>query len=210
MMPTLVAIAVLHWAVLILPGFNFLLIGQLAASGRRSTAMAAVAGMTTATLMWALLAVAGVGIVFTAHPVIRQVAQVAGGIYLLVLAVRLWRSGQAPDAASSAFLPPVAALRAGFVTSALNPKIALFYGSVFATAFPADPSSTLVVLAVAMVYLNSVVWHTGLALALSAPFVQRAWMSHFRTLNRLAGTLVGGMGLKLLAGTLMEWRDGGA
>ena len=84
MMPTLLTIAVLHWAVLILPGFNFLLIGQLAASGRRSTAMAAVVGMTTATLLWALLAVAGVGIVFTAHPVIRQLAQVAGGLYLLV------------------------------------------------------------------------------------------------------------------------------
>ena len=30
MLETLITIAVLHWAVLILPGFNFLLIGQLA------------------------------------------------------------------------------------------------------------------------------------------------------------------------------------
>lgn len=35
--------------------------------------------MTTGTLMWALLAVAGVGAVFSTHPVLRQVAQVAGG-----------------------------------------------------------------------------------------------------------------------------------
>lgn len=210
MMPTLLTIAVLHWAVLILPGFNFLLIGQLAASGRRATAMAAVAGMTTATLLWALLAVAGVGIVFTAHPVIRQGAQVAGGLYLLVLAVRLGRSGQAPDAAASTCLAAGAALRAGFFTSALNPKIALFYGSVFATALPANPSFSLVLAAVAMVYLNSVIWHTGLALALSAPVVQRAWLAHFRTLNRVAGLLVGGMGLRLLAGTMQELRDAGA
>ena len=41
MLETLITIAVLHWAVLILPGFNFLLIGQLAAAGKRSTALAA-------------------------------------------------------------------------------------------------------------------------------------------------------------------------
>jgi threonine efflux protein len=154
---------------LILPGFNFLLIGQLAAAGKRSTALAAVAGMTAGTLMWAILAVAGVGIVFTAHPAIRQLAQVAGGLYLLQLAVRLWRSGKAPDPrrCSERSRHRVAALRVGFITSALNPKIALFYGSVFATAFPAHPSNTLVGLAVAMVFLNSVVWHTGLAWALS-------------------------------------------
>ncbi|MDQ3270900.1 MAG: lysine transporter LysE, partial [Pseudomonadota bacterium] len=68
MLASLTTIAVLHWAVLMLPGFNFLLIGQLAAAGQRGTAMSAVAGMTAATLMWALLAVAGVGIVFTAYP----------------------------------------------------------------------------------------------------------------------------------------------
>ena len=98
----------------------------------------------------------------------------------------------------------------GFVTSALNPKIALFYGSVFATAFPAHPSNTLVGLAVAMVFLNSVVWHTGLAWALSRPAVQRAYLRHFRALNRGAGLLVGAIGLKLIAGTLLELRSPGA
>jgi threonine efflux protein len=211
MLETLITIAVLHWAVLILPGFNFLLIGQLAAAGKRSTALAAVAGMTAGTLMWAILAVAGVGIVFTAHPAIRQLAQVAGGLYLLQLAFRLWRSGKAPDAAAAAAVPTHAgALRVGFVTSALNPKIALFYGSVFATAFPAHPSNTLVGLAVAMVFLNSVVWHTGLAWALSRPAVQRAYLQHFRALNRGAGLLVGAIGLKLIAGTLLEFRSPGA
>jgi len=211
MLETLITIAVLHWAVLILPGFNFLLIGQLAAAGKRSTALAAVAGMTAGTLMWAILAVAGVGIVFTAHPAIGQLAQVAGGLYLLQLAFRLWRSGKAPDAAAAAAVPTHAgALRVGFITSALNPKIALFYGSVFATAFPAHPSNTLVGLAVAMVFLNSVVWHTGLAWALSRPAVQRAYLRHFRALNRGAGLLVGAIGLKLIAGTLLEFRSPGA
>lgn len=204
MLSSLTTIAILHWAVLILPGFNFLLIGQLAAAGQRATAMCGVAGMTAATLMWALLAVAGVGIVFTAYPAVRQAAQMAGGLYLIYLAIKLWQAGQAPDPASAQVMRPAAAFRVGFVTSALNPKIALFYGSVFATALPASPSNTLVFFAVVLVFMNSVIWHSSLALALSRPTVQRAYLRHFRTLNKAAGLLVGLMGTKLVVTTVQE------
>ncbi len=207
----LITIALLHWAVLLLPGFNFVLIGQLAASGQRRAAWYAVGGMTTATLVWALLAVAGVGVVFAAHPLLRQGVQIAGGLYLLQLAWKLWRSGgagaQAPTAGGTATMGPAAALRVGFMTSALNPKIALFYGSVFATALPAPPSPQLVALAVAMVYANSVLWHSFLAAALSHPQVQRAYLSKYGLLNRVSAGLVGVFGARLIVGALQALRS---
>ena len=67
MLNTLLTIAVLHWLVLVIPGANFLLVGQLAASGKRSTACAAAFGITTVTLTWATLAILGIGFVFNAH-----------------------------------------------------------------------------------------------------------------------------------------------
>jgi threonine efflux protein len=207
MLTPLLAIAVLHWAVLLIPGFNFVLIGQLAAGGSRAAAMAAVAGMTSATLAWASLAVAGVGIVFTTHPVLRQVAQVAGGLYLLHLAWKLWRAGGTGPATAAPVLGAAAAFRAGFTTSALNPKIALFYGSVFATALPAEPSLLLVVLAVLLVFTNSVVWHSSLALLLSRPSVQGAYLRHQRALNRVSGVLVGAYGARLVAAAVAELRS---
>lgn len=211
MLATLLTIAVLHWAVLLLPGFNFVLIGQLAASGQRRAAWHAVGGMTTATLAWATLAVAGVGAVFAAHPLLRQGMQIAGGLYLLQLAWKLWRSGgagaQAPEPGNATTtMGPAAAFRAGFMTSALNPKIALFYGSVFATALPVDPSPQLVGLAVAMVYANSVLWHNFLAAALSRPQIQRAYLRKYAPLNRVSAGLVGLLGVKLIVATLQEAR----
>jgi hypothetical protein len=50
MLSTLLTIAVLHWLVLVIPGANVLLVGQLAASGKRSTACVAALGITTVTL----------------------------------------------------------------------------------------------------------------------------------------------------------------
>ncbi len=210
MFSSLLTIAILHWSVLLIPGFNFLLIGQLSASGKPLTAMAAVAGMVAATLMWASLAIAGVGLVFTAHPSLRLIAQIAGGIYLIHLAFKLWRTGQTPASDTVDVLKPFAAFRVGFFTSALNPKIALFYGSVFATALPTNPSNAIVLLAVAVVFMNSLVWHSLLAVALSRPVVQSAYLRHIRLINKASGWVVGGMGVKLIATTLQEARSQGS
>lgn len=210
MLTPLIAIAVLHWVVLVIPGFNFILIGQLAAGESRKAAVSAVAGLTTATLVWATLAVAGVGLIFTAHPALRLGAQVLGGLYLLQLAFKLWRAGDPAAATAAPVMGSTGAFRVGFMTSALNPKIALFYGSVFVTALPPSPSITLVVLAVLLVYANSVVWHASLALLLSHPGVQRAYLRHNRTLNRVSSLLVGAYGTKLLASAASEIRSGSA
>jgi threonine efflux protein len=207
MLTTLIAIAVLHWAVLVIPGFNVVLIGQLAASGSRRGALAAVAGMTCATLVWASLAVAGVGIVFTAHPLARQAVQIAGGLYLLHLAFKLWRSGgEAAGAGTATVAGDGAAFRLGFLTSALNPKIALFYGSVFATSLPASPSPLLVASAVLLVFANSVVWHGSLALLLSRAGVQRAYLRHHRRLSRASAALVSFYGVRLIAQAILPSR----
>jgi threonine efflux protein len=207
MLQILITIAILHWAVLLMPGFNFVLIGQLAAGGSRRAAFAAVIGMTTATLIWASLAVAGVGAVFTAHPSLRLVAQALGGLYLLHLAIQLLRSSGKTPSAGGGVMRPAAALRAGFTTSALNPKIALFYGSVFATSLPAQPSAWQVLAAVALVYANSWVWHGSLALALSHPRVQAAYVRHYQRLNKVSSLLVGAFGVRLLITAFREARS---
>ncbi len=204
MLPSLVTIALLHWAVLLVPGFNFVLIGQLAAGGSRRAAVAAVVGMTSATLAWAVLAVVGVGAVFAAQPALRQAAQLAGGAYLLYLALLLLRSGAFNQSAQKQVAGPKAAFRAGFMTSALNPKIALFYGSVFATALPAHPSASHVIAAVVLVYANSWIWHGSLAFVLSLPNVQRAYLRNYELLTKASAFLIGAFGVRLIVTAIRE------
>ncbi len=206
MLETLFTIALLHWVVLVTPGVNFVLLAQLSASGNRSSAAMAVAGITTATLTWATLAVFGVGVIFTAHPVVRQLAQLAGGAYLLYVAWRLWHSKPSSKADAAPQLSPGSVFRLGFVTNMLNPKPALFFGSVFVTTIPANASYSLVVAAVALVYLNAVLWHLFLAFAFSIPSVKLRYERFSKAFNRAASLLVGAFGLKLVLATLQEYR----
>jgi threonine efflux protein len=203
---SLVAIAVLHWVVLVTPGANVLVVSQLAASGQRRAACFAALGVTVVAVVWAALAVLGVHAVFAAHPRLRALLQVAGGLYLCYVAVRLWRSGAPAKQVEQSELAPFAAFRLGFLTNILNPKSALFFGSVFATALPAEPSVALLAAAIAVVFVNALVWHLFLALAFSQPRVQAAYARQRKALNRIASALVGAFGIRLLLSTLAEAR----
>lgn len=208
MTATLTTIAALHWVVLITPGVNLMLVSQLAADGQQRAAIYACFGITTVTLTWALLALLGVNALFTAHPQLRLGLQIMGGLYLCYVALRLWQAGApAAGAPQSARLARWAAFRIGFLTNIMNPKSALFFGSIFATALPLAPAPNLLIAAVALVYLNALLWHLFLALAFSHPQVQAAYARQRSLLNRTAGLVVGAFGLRLLAATAQELRS---
>jgi threonine efflux protein len=207
MLTALLTVALLHWIVLVTPGSNVLLVSQLAASGHRRSACYAGLGITLVAVVWALLAILGVNALFASLPKLRLALQVAGGIYLCYVAVRLWRAGTSVTTQQSELLAPWAAFQLGFLTNILNPKSALFFGSVFATAFPQQPSVSLLAAATALVFVNALLWHSFLALAFSNLQVQAAYTRQRRLLNRISGALVGAFGLRLLVATAIEVRS---
>ena len=204
MLSTLLTIWLLHVAALLSPGANVLLVSQLAASDRGRSAVFAALGVTLGALLWATFAVLGVHAVFAAFPGLRLGLQTLGGVYLLTMAIRLWRS-RGPELGGHA--PTVSmpsAFRLGFLTNITNPKSALFFSSVFAASFPAAPSLTLQVSAVAMIVINALGWHTLLAYLFSRPRVRAGYARSRSAANRVASSLVGALGVGLLVSTLRE------
>ena len=206
MLTIFLCVALLHWVVLITPGANVLVVSQLAAAGHRRAACFAAAGVTVVALIWSLLAVLGVNAVFAAHPTLRLALQFAGGLYLCYIAVRLWKSGAILASSYSQPLGALAAFRVGFLTNIMNPKSALFFGSVFATALPSQPSTVLLCLVIALVFTNALCWHLFLALAFSYPRVQVAYSRHRSRVSRIAGALFVVSGLRLLVSVATEAR----
>jgi threonine efflux protein len=206
MFTALVTVMILHWVVLVTPGANVLLISQLAASGHTRAALYAGLGVCTVTLIWATLAILGLSAVFAAVPQLRIAVQIAGGAYLIYVAIRLWRSGQSESGKGARTLAAWPAYRLGFLTNITNPKSALFFGSVFATALPHEPSATVLIVATALVVFNALLWHAFLALAFSHPRVQAGYAKQRQLLNRIAATIVGALGSRLLIASLDEAR----
>ena len=197
----LFTIALLHAVVLVTPGANFLLLGQLAASGQQRQAVVACLGITCVTATWATLAVWGLGAVVAMSPALHAGLPLAGGLYLLSVAVGLWRTpvGAKGPQALPTQLGTGQAFRLGFLTNILNPKTALFFTSVFGSVLPASASAWMSAAAVGVVYVNALIWHLFLALAFSRPTVQLLYGRHRQTLNRVCGALIALFALRLLS-----------
>ena len=128
------------WFVAVLtPGPNVLLFTWLAMSKPRAVALAAVAGIQTAMLIWAVCGLFGLAWFIERLPGTFHAVQVLGGLYLVWRGTLLARSAWAGGPGTLRTMRPAgdftprSAYRAGFLTNMSNPKTLAFVASLFAT-----------------------------------------------------------------------------
>ena len=130
--------------------------------------------------------------------------QLAGAAYLVVLGARAWRAQNRHLAGQEAVCPGRSpGFRAGLVSNLLNPKVGLFFLAVIPQFIPhhAHPAGYMLAFAatdaiIAAAWLLAVAWLSDKARAmLRRPRAQAA-------LDRVAGTALVALGLKVAAGQL--------
>lgn len=106
------------------PGSDVMFASASGLAGGPRAGVAAAVGVALGGVLHTLLAAAGLGALLVASPVAFETVRWLGAGYLLFLAVKSWRGAQAENVAGAQRLGR--AIRRGFVTNALNPKVALF------------------------------------------------------------------------------------
>ena len=198
----LAGLALVHLLAVASPGPSTVLVIQTAAgSGRRAGLLAAFAMMLGA-LAWAAAALYGLQALFARFEWLYVALRILGGAYLLYLAVMLWRHAGAP-------LPAIdtGALREhgwrGFLHALLlqlsNPKIMVFFGSIFLSLLPGDPQGWMEVAVLAIVAFNEFAWFALLALVFSGGAAQAFYRRSKRWMDRIMGGVLGLLGIRLLA-----------
>ncbi|MCP1200156.1 LysE family translocator [Notoacmeibacter sp. MSK16QG-6] len=115
--------------ILIIPGPTITLIVARAASHGRMTLAPAVAGVALGDLLAASISLAGVGVLLAASATLFEIVRYAGAAWLIVLSIRLWRSGSSNSgpAAHPKALSPRRLFTETFFVTLLNPKGILFF-----------------------------------------------------------------------------------
>ena len=154
------------------------------------------AGVGFMASLWTLMALLGLDSIFALFPWAYLFMKTAGAIYLIYLAWNTWRSATEPlgykaKAADQAF-------RDGILLNLANPKSVLFAATVLIVIFPPD----LPLYAKAFIALNQFVVefiaYTILAIALNTETVGAKYLSAKVWLDRFAGIVLGGLGIRLL------------
>ena len=213
MFSSLISLALLYLAALIIPGPNLLLLTHTAASSSRRAALGVAFGIATGTFMWVAVAVFGVQKIFDAAPALQTGLRAVGGMYLLYLAFSLFRSmwvdrKTALDASEVVVTPADdetdkaqrTYFRKGLLTNLTNPKSLAFWTSVAVVSL--DPNALLAtrISAVMMVGMMGLAWHIGVAYLFSTPPAQRAYLRAKPVLSLITGVVMGAFGTRLLLG----------
>jgi threonine/homoserine/homoserine lactone efflux protein len=194
------------WAVQLLaaisPGQSFVLISKLALSNPRPVALSAVMGLGLGTIIWSSAAILGVAILLETAAWAYTALKVAGGLYLVWLAVMLWRHAPEPvelDGAKVGKLTPWRAFTLGSVTQLANPKVMVFFGSIFVALLPAHAPAWVYVAAVAIVFINEIGWYTVVALVFSSARPRAAYMRAKMWIDRAMAGFLALIGVRLIA-----------
>lgn len=183
------------------PGPNFLLITHAAASQSRRHAFFVCLGVSSASVFWAALAAAGLGLVIQRWEAAYRALQVAGGLYLLYLAWTLLRASKPQAVGAPAEQPQgtlAQAYRRGLMTNLGNPKSLAFFGSAFASLFSAEQSVSLQMMAVAVVGTISIAWNVLVMMVFSIPAFRTGYRGVKHVVDKAAGALLGVFGVRMI------------
>ena len=200
---SLLEFLVVALAVTLTPGPGTATVLRVAARDGRRAAMSAVVGNSGGVLMWGALSALGVSSLILASQIAYDTLRVVGAGVLVVLGLRSLlhrRHAAAPgtEPGNPAREPARAAgWRSGLVTSASNPKLAVFFVALFPQFVrPGAPVLPYALAMAAVIVALDIAWFSLLAFAVERaqhvlkPKVQAA-------LERFTGAVMVGLGIRL-------------
>ncbi len=184
------------------PGPSFVLVARVAVSTARANGLAAALGMGLGGVAFASAALLGLQAVLLAVPALYVGLKVLGGLYLGYLGYRIFRGARQPlDADTSApgqRTSVSSSFWLGLTTQVSNPKTAIVYASVFAAFLPGTFSLPFAVTLLCVIFVIESGWYAIVAVLLSSSQSRRAYLSYKAWVDRTAGFVMMGLGLKLI------------
>jgi threonine/homoserine/homoserine lactone efflux protein len=184
------------------PGPSFVMVARVAVASSRVRGLATAVGMGVGGAIFGAAALLGLQSVLLAVPALYAALRVIGGLYLCYLGVLIFRSARRPltavDADGEAGSRPLRAFWLGITTQVSNPKTAIVYASVFAAFLPASFSMGFAAALLAAVFCVEAAWYALVAVLFSSAGPQRAYLSYKSWVDRMAGAVMFGLGLKLV------------
>lgn len=184
------------------PGPAFVLIARTAVTRGMGPAMAAILGLALGAMLWTAAAIWGLQAVFATLPWLQRALPFAGGLFLLYLAVMIWRHARDPaptlETASVSVRSGRGTFLHAFLIQVSNPKIMVFFGSIFMAVLPPEMPLWVELTILAMIFINEFAWY-GIVATVFASAPARAAYGRAKTwIDRAMAGLLGALGIRLL------------
>jgi threonine/homoserine/homoserine lactone efflux protein len=183
------------------PGPSFLVVARNSIGLSRRDGLATALGMGAGSVFFSGVALVGLYSLLAAVGWLYLTLKIAGGLYLIYVAVKIWRGAKAPltvgDMASGAGNPRKS-FWVGLSTQLSNPKTAVFYGSIFAALLPQHPPTWAYFVLPPAIFMIEAGWYTVVALAFSTSKPRELYVRAKAWIDRVAAGAIAALGLRLI------------
>lgn len=183
------------------PGQSFILVARTTMSSSLNDGLAAALGMGVGCAIFALLALFGLQSVLLAVPWLYTLLKVAGGLYLIWLAIKMFRGATTPltvRAGEAQKSHCLRSFRTGLITQLSNPNTALVFGGIFAALLTQHIASWMYVVLPLMSFAIDLAWYAFVALVLSSAAPRAVYLRFKAWFDRIGGTMMALLGVKLI------------
>jgi threonine/homoserine/homoserine lactone efflux protein len=197
---TFLAAWFLHLLAAASPGPTILMSARIGVMEGLRTGVFYALGCGVGALIWAMAALFGLAVLFQIAPGVLWGFKLAGGLFLLWIALQMWRHAPDPLPKADVSATPRSggkAFRFGIATQLANPKPAIFFGAVFVGTIPPTASPFAVALLLLTIFLNETFCITVVARVFSFERSRRAYGRVKQTVDRVFGGLLGLLGIKI-------------
>ena len=156
------------------PGPNGVLIARTVPTSGRAAGFANIAGFVSAFYLHGALSILGISIILVQSAQAFLIVKLLGAAYLCWLGLKALRDALRGAAAAGQVQPAgrkrtlLVAFAEGFMTNALNPKVAMFYLAAFPQFIPAqDGAASAALLLIAIHSALNVIWFSAMVLVVT-------------------------------------------
>src|SRR3982750_3702915 len=129
------------------PGPSFLVTARTSVAQSRASGIMVALGLTVGVLCWASAALLGMKILFQQFYWLFVAAKIIGALYLIWIAWKIFSHAAEPVEMPVRETAKLGAnpFLVGLITQLSNPKVAVFFGSIFVAMLPSDMPTWMVI-----------------------------------------------------------------
>jgi threonine/homoserine/homoserine lactone efflux protein len=184
------------------PGPSFVLVARNAIGLSRTDGLATALGMGVGGVFFSAIALGGLYTLLSAVEWLYVGLKVAGGLYLIYIASKIWRGASSPlvveNGGGAPNHNPRKSFWIGLTTQLSNPKTAIWYGSIFAALLPQHPPLWCYLILPPMIFTIEAGWYTIVALCFSSRRPRELYLRAKKWIDRIAAGAITALGLRLI------------
>ena len=184
------------------PGPAVLMSARTALTEGFRTGLMLAMGIGAGAMVWASAAMFGLNLLFAAAPALLWALKIGGGLYLIWMAVHLWRDAKTPLVTEDARPVPrsdLSAFRLGLFTQLANPKPAVMFSAIFLGTVPQGTALWVYLALLAIIFSAETLWNTLVARIFSLDRTRARYISLKTVIDRSFGGLLALLGVKIAA-----------